>query len=286
MTAAPLQIRPMRAEEIDVAVDWAAAEGWNPGLCDSSCFGAVDPDGFLLGEISGEPVATISCVRYDDFFAFLGLYIVRPDLRGRGYGLAIWRAALAHAADRAIGLDGVVAQQENYRRSGFAFAHRNIRFCLLDPDGRAKSGPALGKIVPLTSLPTSALAADDALVFPAWRENFWRKWVAAPGHVGRALLREGALAAWGVLRPCRKGAKIGPLVAADRAGAEVLFDALVAEAGAGPVLLDVPEPNAAAVALARDRGLARVFETARMYRGPAPTLQLGRVFGITSFELG
>ncbi len=115
-----LRIRAMRPEEIALAADWAAAEGWNPGLADTHCFGSVDPQGFLIGEIDGQPAATISCVVYDDRFAFLGFYIVRPDLRGRGHGLAIWRAAMAHAGSRTIGLDGVVAQQENYRRSGFA----------------------------------------------------------------------------------------------------------------------------------------------------------------------
>ena len=33
-------------------------------------------------------------------------------------------------------------------------------------------------------------------------------------------------------------------------------------------------------------GLTPVFETARMYRGPAPALPLERIFGITTFELG
>jgi len=50
--------------------------------------------------------------------------------------------------------------------------------------------------------------------------------------------------------------------------------------------LDVPEPNAEALALVGDRGMGKVFETARMYRGPAPRLELDRVFGVTTFELG
>jgi hypothetical protein len=29
-----------------------------------------------------------------------------------------------------------------------------------------------------------------------------------------------------------------------------------------------------------------MFETARMYRGPAPEIDTAKVFGITSFELG
>jgi hypothetical protein len=53
----------------------------------------------------------------------------------------------------------------------------------------------------------------------------------------------------------------------------------------GPVILDVPEPNEAAMRLAERLGLAQVFETARMYAGPAPALDLNRIYGIPSFEL-
>src|SRR5690242_14044232 len=73
-----LCIRPMRTDEIALATDWAAAEGWNPGLADAACFATVDPAGFFVAELDGEPVATISCVNYDERFAFLGFYIVRP----------------------------------------------------------------------------------------------------------------------------------------------------------------------------------------------------------------
>src|ERR671930_2593048 len=104
--ATELRTRVIRPAEIAIAVDWAAAEGWNPGLGDAECFKTVDPEGFLIGELDGAAEATISCVNYDERFAFLGFYIVRPDLRGRGYGLRIWNAAIAHAGDRPVGLDG------------------------------------------------------------------------------------------------------------------------------------------------------------------------------------
>src|SRR3954453_23291097 len=123
-----LQIRNLRPEEIAMAVECAAAEGWNPGLSDAACFTIPDAHGFFVGEIDGEPVATISCVNYDDHFAFLGFYIVRSDFRDRGHGLRIWNAAIVHAGARVIGLDGVVAQQDNYRKSGFQLAYANTRF--------------------------------------------------------------------------------------------------------------------------------------------------------------
>ena len=276
-----LRIRVMRPEEIALASDWAAAEGWNPGLADAACFATVDPGGFLIGELDGAPAATISCVNYDERFAFLGFYIVRDDLRGRGYGLRIWNAAIAHARPRTIGLDGVVAQQGNYRKSGFQLAYANIRY-----GGRvAPAAAAPAGIVPLADVPFATVAADDATVFPAPRASFLRAWISARGHVGRALVRDGRLAAWGVIRPCRTGHKIGPLVADDRAAAEAVFAALVA-AGPGEVFLDVPSVNRDAVALAQDHGLAPVFETARMYTGAIRPVRLERVFGVTTFELG
>ena len=74
---ADLNVRTMRPDEIAIAIDWAAAEGWNPGLADAACFATVDAGGFLIGELDGAPAATISCVNYDANFAFLGFYIVR-----------------------------------------------------------------------------------------------------------------------------------------------------------------------------------------------------------------
>lgn len=277
-----LQIRNLRPDEIALAVDWAAAEGWNPGLADAACFAIPDAQGFFVGEIDGEPVATVSCINYGDRFAFLGFYIVRERFRGAGHGLRIWNAAIAHAGARVIGLDGVVAQQDNYKRSGFQLAYANIRY------GGVVAAPPRppAEVVALDKVPFAIVEADDATVFPAARSAFLRAWINASGHMGRALLRDGRLAAWGVIRPCRTGYKIGPLVADDRAAADAVVQALVGSAGGGEVFLDVPAINREAIALAEALGLKPVFETARMYTGPIAPLRLDRVFGVTSFELG
>jgi Acetyltransferase (GNAT) domain len=275
------RVRIMPPEEVTLAVDWAAAEGWNPGLADASCFAAAAPDGFLLGELAGAPAAILSVVNYDERFSFLGFYIVRPDLRGRGLGLRIWQAGMARAGSRAIGLDGVVAQQDNYRKSGFVFAYNNIRY-----GGWVAPLPkTMANTVSLTEVPFDLITRDDTTVFPATRPKFLCTWIAAPGHVGRALIRDKRLVAWGVIRPCRTGRKIGPLIADDRDAAETVFAALVGPGG-GQVFLDVPQPNAAAVALATAHEFAPVFETARMYSGPIRSISLQRVFGVTTFELG
>lgn len=187
-----LRIRPMRPDEISIAVNWAAAEGWNPGLVDDACFAAADPEGFFIGELDGAPAATVSCVNYGASFAFLGFYIAREDLRGRGYGLRIWNAAIAHARPRVIGLDGVVAQQQNYRKSGFELAYANVRY---GGTVAAPNAPQAG-VIALTDVPLAAVEAYDATVFPAPRTAFLRAWIGSLGHVVRAR------AQW---RACRLG---------------------------------------------------------------------------------
>ena len=121
---------------------------------------------------------------------------------------------------------------------------------------------------------------------PAPREAFLRHWVNPDHRRTLGYVEDGHIRSYGTIRACREGYKIGPLFCDDRTTAERLLAALVAHIDEGPVFLDVPVPNADGVALARDLGLEPVFETARMYRGPAPNLRLDRVFGITSFELG
>lgn len=77
-------IRTMTWQEINIAINWAAEEGWNPGLYDADCFYAADPNGFLIGLLGDEPIATISVVKYSNSFGFLGFYMVKPEYRGKG----------------------------------------------------------------------------------------------------------------------------------------------------------------------------------------------------------
>ena len=275
-----LHIRALAPHEIQLAVDWAAKEGWNPGIGDAACFGMVDPQGFLVAELKGEPAAVISVVNYDARFAFLGFYIVQPDLRGRGIGWKLWQAGLAHAGSRTVGLDGVLEQQANYASQGFKLFHRNIRF-----KGRPGAVEP-GRCVDINTVPFEWIETSDAQVFPAARADFLQGWIEAPHHAGRALLREGRLAGWGVVRPAVEGWKIAPLVAEDALAAEEVFVALCAAAGNSDIFLDVPQPNGAAMEMAARHGLSPVFETARMYTGPIRAIELGNVYGVTSFELG
>ena len=276
-------IRSMAPGEIGLALDWAAAEGWNPGLADAACFYAADPGAFLVATLNEAPIGCISATEYGAGFGFIGFYLMRPDYRGKGYGMALWRAAMARLQGRVIGLDGVVAQQANYWKSGFTLLHRNIRFGAAAPFMPPQPGP---QPMAVTAQHFQQIAAFDRRFFPSARDGFLRRWLTAPGHIALVLIGAAGVQALGVLRPCREGSKIGPLFAETPEAARSVFAALIARAPAGSVFLDVPEPNTAAISMAQQAGMAPAFETARMYAGPTPDLPLAQIYGITSFELG
>jgi len=283
-------IRRMKRPELDDALKLAAVEGWNPGLSDAEAFWRADEDGFFVGELAAngaaQTAATISAVRYASDgqgpdFGFIGLYIVRKELRGRGFGLRLWNKALASLDDvPTIGLDSVVAQLDTYAKDGFVLARRSVRY-----EGKA-GGEVPTDLHPLAQTSFEEALAYDRQCFPARREAFLRSWLSLPGHVALGLSRGGRLAGFGVVRPCGVGSKIGPLFADDEAAARSLLQGLCASAAKGPVFYDVPMNNAGAVRLAESHNMRPMFETGRMYRGPAPEYDLGREFGVTSFELG
>jgi len=283
VTKRELEILPAGHRGLALALDWAAEEGWNPGLNDARCFYAADSTGFFIAELGDEPVGFISSVAYGPAFGFLGLYLVRPDFRARGIGLRLWQHASDYLGHRAVGLDGVPAQQANYEKSGFRGYHGNIRFRV---SGGSGSDPSSAEIIDIEAVSFEDVAAFDRKVFGAPREGFLREWLTQRGAASLAALEDGQLAGYGVLRPCRVGFKIGPLFAREDPVAEALFDALVTRAEGERVYIDVPEANAAAMAFAQKRGLEPVFHTARMYKGRAPAPDVYPVFGVTSLELG
>ena len=56
MVTSGFVIRQMTMGDMELAVDWAAEEGWNPGISDAACFYNTDPQGFFIGELNGEPI--------------------------------------------------------------------------------------------------------------------------------------------------------------------------------------------------------------------------------------
>ncbi|AZO22037.1 GNAT family N-acetyltransferase [Mesorhizobium sp. M1E.F.Ca.ET.045.02.1.1] len=276
----PRTIRTLTAGEVETLVDWAAGEGWNPGIDDAAALRAADPEGFIGAFAGGEMVAGISAVAYGSGFGFIGLYICRPDRRGEGHGKAVWDAGMERLGDRIIGLDGVAEQRANYQRKGFAPAYQTVRF-----SGRPVGLAGRSDILPVMAASTAGILAYDRQCFPAPREAFLREWLQPPRI---ALMSAGSagIAGFGVARRCREGFKVGPLFADDMDIALALVAELAGKAAGEALHIDVPATQFGFTAMLQAAGMVAGFTTTRMYKGGKPGNAPTKVFGITTLELG
>lgn len=281
-----LHMRPMTRSEVDILVEWAAQEGWNPGLHDAEIFWNTDPDAFWAAQLGDEMIGGGAIVSYDGSFGFMGFFIVKPEFRGRGLGNELWHFRKNKLTSRLrdpvrIGMDGVFDMQDYYAKGGFAFLNRDLRF-----EGIGESADVHDNIVAVSGIPFGQLMRYDAEHFPVPRPHFLRQWIDQPDSCALAYVEDDEIGGYGVARRCRRGFKFGPLFANTPNIAERLFLGLGNHARGEPIFLDTPEINPCAPSLARRHGMEEVFGCARMYLGPPPTLPHEQIFGVTSFELG
>ena len=102
----------MSYNEFITAYQIADSEGWNIGKNDYKT--VVDKSGLFSMKIDGETVAVIACIKYGASYANIGLYIVKKEYRGMGFGFALWKFAVDTIKGRNIGLDANILQIPRY----------------------------------------------------------------------------------------------------------------------------------------------------------------------------
>jgi hypothetical protein len=270
-------------KQMDIFINAARDEGWNPGFHDAKSFYACDNSGFWLGFSEKEKIVSmLSFVNYQNSdFSFVGFYIVKPEYRNQNNGYALWQNVFSRYPGRNVALDGVPAQVENYKRSGFIFANTNCRYC-----GRNFRQPAQTDcLISATDMPFADICAYDRLHFPAARQAFLRSWL---DNAVRALVfsEHGKIKGLGVIRKCFDGYKIGPLFCDNYQIAYKIFNGLISNIRDENIFLDIMETNEDAKRLVLGLGMKPVFTTARMYTKKSPDIRWNNVFGLTTFELG
>ena len=251
-----LTIRPVQPVDIPLINDWARREGFAPGTGDIGIYRQTDRQGIWTGCLDDDPIGCIAGVRYNPAYGFIGLYIVRPDQRGRGYGVQLWRQALDSRPDQ---LPATTL-----------------------PDGlRLVHGDAIPE-------PTIQIYDADRELSP--RPHFLSDWLHHPaGDVTALLDGEQTCHGFARIRPCLlqqdEGWRIGPLLADSPELAELLIMDLL-KARQGLVIIDSPGGNALASPLLHHLGFTPAGRTLRMYRGVMPSRQLDEVYGLACLELG
>ncbi|XP_035700254.1 uncharacterized protein LOC118432749 [Branchiostoma floridae] len=299
--------------EVSLILEWAAAEGWNPGVHDAESFYLQDATGFYLAELDGVPIGGFSMVKYGENFAFGGFLIIKPAFRGKGYALRLYKAVMeaSDMSDRTIGLYGMVHLQDTYSRIGGAqFAWKQSRFRGVGTDDAkgVKQVDSPVAIVSVKEVDFEHLCVFDASVFGTARPTFLKSWISQPGMVALVAVvtttacgededarsKETTIVGCGCIRLSVESYKdanfsrrIGPIFAESAAVGSQLFAALTATVPLGiPYYIDVPHTNESAMEIAREASLQSVYQTARMFINGDRGVKCSMIYGITSLELG
>lgn len=268
----------------EYAKRWAASEHWDLGLGDAEIFRAVDPEGYFIACVSGEPVSAISIVNYDEHYTHLGHYLTDARVRGSGYGVKVWSAGLEHAGGRCIGLDGMPAQESNYAKWGFKTAYRTLRLSGQVCNVGQTSTPGIQKV---ENTSAKEIAHLDRLSSGIHRPGFISDWFWGEGRTSFSIVNNGRTLAFGSLRPSSEGYRLGPVYSAESALLPDLLSAIFATIPPGSrVTVDVPEFASDFIDECNRHGLTEQFFTLRMYRGEPLNSDRKTLKAIASLELG
>ena len=245
----------------------------------------IYPAGCFAGILDGEMISSITAVQYEEKYSFIGLYIVAPEYRDRGYGIKIWNHAIDHLIDEVgvecIGLDGVLSEEANYQKSGFHTAYKATRYRYIVD----RSYPKIYNAIKETQL--EAIVQYDQRIFKVCRRSFLKDLVWNSEAVSCVAYKDGEIIGYGIARPYIEGYRIGPLFADSLQIARELLESIFSDLRGQPVFIDVPNVNGDATALVKHYGMEPSgFACIRMYTTRKYNQDVKYVFGNTTFEVG
>lgn len=281
-----LEFKSIKLSGVKTLIRWAFKEGWNPGINDAKIFYNTDNQGFFGLFFNKKMIGGGSIVSYNRNYGFMGLFIIIPEYRSKGYGNHLWLLRrnyliLRNKKNAPIGMDGVVNMQPYYQKGGFFLAHKDVRYVSIGR--KIDYNPFVQKIV---KKDFKDVLVYDTFCFGYERKIFLEQWLFQRKGYSFKYSVNGVIKGFIVVRKAMTGYKIGPLFADDYAIAKELFKAALTVTENNEVFIDIPTIHKKALSLVRYFKATPVFECGRMYYGKNPNLPMDKIFGITSLELG
>lgn len=174
---------------LGVFEDW----GFNPH--ELATVYTFNPSGFIVGELDGEVIGHINAVNYPGHSTCIGTFIVKKELRRKGFGKQIWDTAWKSVDHRyTVTLNGVPDMIPLYKSLGF-HSMWNTSAAIVDLQKVMLSYndlvvPFGVSYKPIRSVDFEILFKYDMLVYGAPRRELLKNWINLPGSLGWAAVNE------------------------------------------------------------------------------------------------
>ncbi len=277
----------MTDADIDFGMSLKSAAGWNQLPADWKRLIHLEPDGCFVLESDGVPVGTVTTTIYERRLAWIGMVLVSPEARRKGYGTELLKAAMEYCQTRhveVIKLDATPLGKKLYDTLGY---HNEYSLKRVQGQG---SHHTLENVRRMRPVDLWEVVQVDIGFFGVSRQRLLEALFEENPSLSFIAHKPGSSEPVGYLfaRPGQTAFQIGPWIAKEPSTAEQLFKAGLNALGGQAIFLDVlQEVNPHAEVLAAKYGFATQREFIRMFCGP--NLFPGRpaeVYAICGVEKG
>jgi GNAT superfamily N-acetyltransferase len=278
--------RPMTKGDIPEGLSLCRSAGWNQTSADWELFLELSPKGCCVAlNENGRVQGTVTTVKYDDHFSWIGMVLVDPDHRRQGIGIQLLREALQMLeGDETIKLDATPAGREVYRQLDFADEYPISRMQLKGSVSSAFSGSSA---TPLTQRQMAAVLAFDQNVFGADRKPVFASLMNRGPQYAFFCENGSGINGYCFGRSGHEFTHIGPVVGRDLDTVKRLVLAALENCGDTPVILDVLHHTPLWLQWLSSLGFEEQRPLVRMFRGTNSHPGIPeRQFAILGPELG
>lgn len=266
-----VNLRLMQLADLPAVLELKDQAGWNQVPRDLERFLACSPSGCFVAEREGKVVGSVTTVRYEKKFAWIGMVLVDTEHRRQGIGRQLLEAAIECVGRdcKTIKLDATPDGKQVYDTLEF------VDECPLERWVRPGGAPAPEDVEAASTLAQARsrdlaeLLTYDAPIFGAIRTFILGDWFRAMRETAwLARDRQGRLVGYLLGREGSRYRQLGPLVADDEATARALLTEGIRASGQDPLVIDIPMHTFTWLDWLDELGFERSRQLIRMCRGP------------------
>lgn len=257
------ELRVMTVEDIPAGLNLCRAAGWNQLYRDWAIFLKSSPEGSRVAVKDGKICGTVTTIRYEQKFSWIGMVLVDPSFRRQGIGLQLLRAAMDMLREEeTIKLDATPEGRLLYQQLGFTDEYGLSRMKMHAPVNLPETDAEA-----MTEADLDSVYRYDQPVFGAVRKDLLNWQFGGAVHFAFVKKMNGQIAGYCMGRRGFNFSHIGPVVADNMQIAIELVSAAFKKCEGEPVIVDVPTSGRAWINWLQSLGFTEQRPFIRMYKG-------------------
>lgn len=259
-----ISFRIMERRDIPEGLRLCRSANWNQLQRDWEIFLTYGPGDCRVAIHENKVAGTVTAIRYDHFFSWIGMVLVDPSLQRKGIGSGLLHEALTLLKeDETVKLDATPAGREVYLQLQFKDEYRLSR---MSAEIIAEKIPA-SVARPMLKNDLPAITVYDSAIFGAGRQSLLEWFFEGAPQYAFIISNEKGIQGYCLGRKGQNFAQVGPVVAGSwKIARELVAAALIACIGE-PVIIDVMHHEPEWLSWLGSIGFTEQRPFTRMYKG-------------------